>query len=199
MNSLHVYSISAARRLASVRLISVVALQSALLSLCAHGASPVIYSFAGSTGDGANPHRAVVINASGTLYGTTVYGGSSTNCTGGCGTVYKLVPGTGGTWTESVLHNFAGTTTDGAQPDGDLILSGTSLYGTTSIGGVSTNDGTVFQEKNSSGTWTESVLYSFAGGTGTETARSRASFSTVASSTEPPSMEVVPATGPYIH
>jgi|HubBroStandDraft_1064217.scaffolds.fasta_scaffold09217_1 uncharacterized repeat protein (TIGR03803 family) len=81
-----------ASRLACIRLASVLALQSALLTLCAQ--SPVIYSFAGSTGDGANPHRAVVINASGALYGTTVYGGSSND-----GIVYKLVPGSG-TWTE---------------------------------------------------------------------------------------------------
>lgn len=157
MSSLRLYSIIAASGLACIRPICVLALQSAVFALYAQ--SPVIYSFAGSTGDGANPHRAVAISGGGTLYGTTVYGGTSND-----GVIYKLAP-SGGSWTESVLHNFAGTTADGAEPDGDLLLNGTSLYGTTSIGGTS-NDGTVFQEKNSSGTWTESVLYSFTGSGG---------------------------------
>ncbi|MGO4879240.1 MAG: choice-of-anchor tandem repeat GloVer-containing protein [Bryobacteraceae bacterium] len=157
MKGLRVSSISAASVLACVRLASTLAIESALTTLCAQ--SPVIYSFTGSTTDGANPHRAVVINAGGTLYGTTVYGGSSND-----GVVYKLVPSSG-TWTETVLHSFAGATSDGSAPDGDLVLSGTSIYGTTSAGG-SSSDGTVFQEKNSSGIWTESILYNFAGGTG---------------------------------
>jgi uncharacterized repeat protein (TIGR03803 family) len=157
MISLRVPSISATSALACVRLASILALQSALLTLCAQ--SPVIYSFTGSTTDGSNPDRAVVINAGGTLYGTTVCGGAS-----GDGVVYKLVPASG-TWTETVLHSFAGGTGDGSEPDGDLVLSGTSLYGATSLAG-SGGDGTVFQEKNSSGTLAESVLYNFAGGTG---------------------------------
>ena len=122
MVNLRAYPISAASGLACVRLVSILALQSAMLTLCAQ--SPVIYSFTGSN---------------------------------------KLVPGS--SWTETVLHNFAGTTADGAEPDGDLVLSGSTLYGTTAIGGAS-NDGTVFQEAYSSGTWTESVLYNFTGSGG---------------------------------
>ena len=124
--------------------------------LCA--ASPVIYNFQGGTTDGANPKRAVVVGSGGTLYGTTVYGGSSNDRT-----VFSLTPGT--SWTENVLYSFAGGS-DGAEPDGALVLSGTSLYGTTSIGGAGsgTGYGTVFRLKNSSGIWSESVLYSFTGG-----------------------------------
>lgn len=154
MYSLRNQSNFAASTLACVRLVSVLALQSALLTLCAQ-TSPVIYSFTGSTTDGANPHRAVAISSNGTLYGTTVYGGPAN-----MGTVYKLLPGSSNTWTESVLHFFAGT--DGGEPDGDLILIGSNLYGTASIGGVS-NAGTVFEEANSKNVWTESTLYNFAG------------------------------------
>ena len=61
-----------------------------------------------------------------------------------------------------ILHSFAGATTDGADPAGRLTLDGAgNLYGTTPGGGAH-GDGTVF-EISASGT--ESVLYSFAGGT----------------------------------
>jgi uncharacterized repeat protein (TIGR03803 family) len=127
------------------------------LSLCA--TSPVIYNFQGGTSDGANPKRSVVVGTNGTLYGTTVYGGSN-----GDGTVFSLVP-PGTSWTETVLYSFAGGS-DGSEPDGTLVVNGSSLYGTTSIGGagMGTGYGTVFRLKYSLGTWTESVLYSFTGG-----------------------------------
>ncbi|MGO4885825.1 MAG: choice-of-anchor tandem repeat GloVer-containing protein [Bryobacteraceae bacterium] len=116
-----------------------------------------IYSF-GASPDGANPHRAVAITSGGTLYGTTVYGGSS-----GDGTIYELVPGGGGSWTESVIHSFTETSGDGGEPDGDLYWNGTAIYGTTSIGGTS-SDGTVFRAKETSGVWSETPIYTFTGG-----------------------------------
>ena len=53
------------------------------------GAEAVLYSFQGGS-DGAYPTSALV-DADGTLYGTTESGGS-TNCSGGCGTVFSYVP-----------------------------------------------------------------------------------------------------------
>jgi uncharacterized repeat protein (TIGR03803 family) len=156
MDSLRVFSLSAASGLACIRLVSALALQSALLTLCAQ--SPVIYNFTGPTSDGANPHCAPLIDSSGRLFGTTVYGGTDND-----GVFYKLTPGT--PWTETILHNFAGATSDGSAPDGDLLLAAGNIYGTTSAGG-SHSAGTVFEMKNSSGTWSESILYNFAGGTG---------------------------------
>jgi uncharacterized repeat protein (TIGR03803 family) len=156
MISLRVFSLSAASGLACVRLVSVLALQAALLTLCAQ--SPVIYNFTGLTTDGSNPHCAPLIDSSGRLFGTTVYGGTDND-----GVFYKLTPGT--PWTETILHNFAGATSDGSAPDGDLLLAAGNIYGTTSAGG-SHSAGTVFEMKNSSGTWSESILYNFAGGTG---------------------------------
>jgi uncharacterized repeat protein (TIGR03803 family) len=136
-----------------VRLVSVVAL-GALTLLRAQ--SPVIYSFAGSP-DGASPKRSVIVSGT-SLYGVTPFGGS------GDGTVYELTS-SGGSWAESVLYSFAGGTSDGSEPDGNLLLSGGSLYGTTSVGGTS-GYGTAFRLKNSSGAWTETVIHNFAGGTG---------------------------------
>jgi hypothetical protein len=62
-----------------------------------------------------------------------------------------------------VIYSFGGDP-DGANPKRSVTLSGSSLCGTTVYGG--TGDGTVFQLLSSSGSWSETVLYSFAGGTG---------------------------------
>ena len=67
-------------------------------------------------------------------------------------------------WTETILYNFAGGN-DGSQPWGGLIFdSAGNLYGTTYLGGTS-NAGTVYElTPGKGGAWTETVLYSFAGG-----------------------------------
>jgi len=121
----------------------------------------VLYSFTGSPTDGANPEAGVIRDTAGNLYGTTYYGGASSNCKQGCGTVFKVTA----SGTETVLHNFTGYQTgDGALPYGGLILdTAGNLYGTTRAGGAysnCTNCGTVFKVTPSG---TETVLYSFAG------------------------------------
>lgn len=68
--------------------------------------------------------------------------------------------------TESVLYSFQGGL-DGAQPVAGLIDKAGNLFGTTGFGG-STGSGTVFELSPPStpgGSWTETVLYSFQGGT----------------------------------
>lgn len=112
-----------------------------------------IYSFTGAT-DGANPWAAVLVDAAGNIYGTTVQGGSA-----GYGTVFKVDSG----GKETVLHSFVGS--DGDQPEGALIRdawdAAGNIYGTTVYGGCC-KDGTVFK-LDSSGKQT--VLHSFTGGT----------------------------------
>ncbi len=75
--------------------------------------------------------------------------------------VFKLVPHSDGSWTESVLHSFNGGT-DGANPQAGLTLDAAgNLYGTTYDGGANSY-GTVFKlTPNPGGSWAESVLYSF--------------------------------------
>jgi len=80
----------------------------------------------------------------GNFYGATQIGGASTNCSYGCGTIFKITPG--GTLT--TLHSFDGT--DGEYPYGVLVqATNGNFYGTTQYGGVSTNCsygcGTIFQ------------------------------------------------------
>ena len=117
----------------------------------------VLYSFTGSGGDGAFPAAGLIIDASGNLYGTTVRGGPSDN-----GTVFELV-NSSGTYTEKVLYSFTGSDGDGANPEAGLIMDASgNLYGTTASAGAS-DSGTVFELVNSSGTYTEKVLYSFTG------------------------------------
>ena len=75
--------------------------------------------------NGQAPDAPVILDQSGNLYGTTVYGGPLQ-----AGLVYQLVPGGGG-WTQNVLHSFLGGS-DGANPYGGLVRDAAgNLYGTT--------------------------------------------------------------------
>jgi uncharacterized repeat protein (TIGR03803 family) len=126
----------------------------------------VLHTFTGGS-DGANPYAGLIFDAAGNLYGTTQDGGDSTSCPFvGCGIAFKLAPKPDGTWTESVLYSFAGGA-DGGGSNGALIFDAAgNLYGTTVDGGAD-NSGVVFKlTPNSDGTWTESVLHSFAGADG---------------------------------
>lgn len=126
--------------------------------LLAADVEKVLYSFTSS--DGSVPYPALIFDAKGNLYGTTLVGGAS-----GAGTVFELTP-SNGKWTEKVLYSFNGQ--DGAEPVASLIFDAKgNLYGTTSGGGAN-GAGTVFELTSSKGTWTEKMLYSFNGQDGAE-------------------------------
>ena len=57
------------------------------------GIETVLYSFCSKSGcpDGAAPSGGLIMDSEGNLYGTTADGGIR-NCSGGCGTVFKLTP-----------------------------------------------------------------------------------------------------------
>jgi uncharacterized repeat protein (TIGR03803 family) len=118
----------------------------------------VLHSFTGGA-DGQLPRAGLVFGA-GNLYGTTVLGGGSAVCTGGCGVVFKLAPNSGGSWTESVLHSFSWV--DGATPYDALVFDAAgNLYGTTGGGGTG-GSGTVFKlAPKPDGSWREIVLHNF--------------------------------------
>jgi len=87
----------------------------------------VLHRFVGGTSSG-QPSAPVTLDRSGNIYGETGQQGSS------YGTVYRLAPKTGGGYAFRLLLNFNGT--DGANPEGGVILGpGGTIYGTTIYGG----------------------------------------------------------------
>jgi uncharacterized repeat protein (TIGR03803 family) len=125
----------------------------------------VLYNFCSTANcaDGEIPYAGLIFDSAGNLFGTTYGGGSC------CGTVFELIPGDAGKWTEKVLHRFTvdSRTHDGVSPGfGGLIFDKAgNLYGTTSYGGRCVEDygcGTVFKlTRHAKGRWTEKVLYPF--------------------------------------
>jgi len=65
-----------------------------------------LHTFVGGV-DGASPQSVLAFDRAGNLYGTTTNGGVHR------GTVYELIPGANGTWSERILHLFAGDGVDG--------------------------------------------------------------------------------------
>jgi uncharacterized repeat protein (TIGR03803 family) len=122
----------------------------------------LLFSFAGLSGDGANPFgfdAGLLRDSEGNLYGTTYVGGTTVGNCDMCGTIFKMDP----TGKETVLYYFTGTGGDGANPQAGLIMdSAGNLYGTTAGGGTA-GYGTVFKLDT---TGHESVLHSFGVATG---------------------------------
>lgn len=122
------------------------------------GNENVIYRFSGA--DGSNP-AAGLIAFQGSFYGTTIAGGASNACGGGCGTIFKL---SRNGKAETVLHSFTGGS-DGAEPAAGLVRMAGAFYGTTQFGGTmkhlcTSGCGTVFKVRTSGD---ESVVYRFKG------------------------------------
>ncbi len=92
----------------------------------------------GTNSDGSGPGE--LLSSGATLYGTTYEGGS-----GGNGTVFKInTNGTGFTVLKTFSATIGGTNSDGANPDGGLVLGGGTLFGTARYGGGA-GSGTVFR------------------------------------------------------
>ncbi|MGB6386422.1 MAG: choice-of-anchor tandem repeat GloVer-containing protein [Terriglobales bacterium] len=129
----------------------------------------ILYTFCPSgfgCADGAIPNSPLTSDGKGNLYGATIIGGDAGQLCG-CGTVFELSPNGSGGWNETVLYSFAGEAGGGAWPTGPLMFdSAGNLYGTALIDGTNGN-GVVFElSPGSAGaSWTETILYSFAGGT----------------------------------
>jgi uncharacterized repeat protein (TIGR03803 family) len=122
-------------------------------STCTDGKGPHGLSYAGAAG-GSD------YDGSSLLFGFTSSGGSTSNK----GAVYALQL-SGGTWSEKVLHGFAGGTSDGAGPVGSPWIDGSNnIFGTTSSGG-SQGKGTAFELTPGmnlwTDPWTETILYNF--------------------------------------
>jgi uncharacterized repeat protein (TIGR03803 family) len=104
----------------------------------AHGSSTIatLATFNGT--NGTDPLGSLVLDGSGNQYGATYQGGAAND-----GTVFELPAGSS---TIATLASFNGT--NGAEPNGGVILDGSgNLDGTTDVGGAS-GDGTVFELVN---------------------------------------------------
>src|SRR2546426_1043724 len=100
----------------------------------------IIHSFAGGIYDGNRPNNSLVTDGS-VFYGTTGNGGTYNK-----GTIYTINPDGSGF---SLLRSFSGSVDDGAG-QGELTLTGSTLYGTTGDGGAF-NKGVIYK-MNTNGT-----------------------------------------------
>lgn len=101
-------------------------------------AETILHTFGLDGIDGNFPLSGLIFDASGNLYGSTGYGGTSL-----FGTVFELSPGTS-SWAEEILANF--DSSNGYEgPHGDLIIDHSgNLFGTSASGGAG-NAGIVFE------------------------------------------------------
>ena len=116
-----------------------------------------LYKFTGGV-DGGIPVAGLAFDQEGNLYGTTNYGGNTTNqyCgdgVGGCGVVYELTPSNSNgttTWTESVLYTFTDGSDGGHPASTPYVDQAGNIYVTSPYGGDqygNSGNGTVFELK----------------------------------------------------
>ena len=118
-----------------------------------------VYDFTGGA-DGSIPDGQLIIDRSGSLYGTTSSGGRDAG-----GTAFEITPDNGG-WSFSTLYGFFCVPWLG--PCGGsaakVVMDGAgNLYGTTVYGGAYER-GSVFKLTPSSGGWSYKSLHDFTGG-----------------------------------
>ncbi len=110
--------------------------------------------------DGQTPDGGLAMDASGNLYGVTVYGGAHDT-----GMVFKLT-NSGGHWNETVLYDFPDCSV-GCLPGGTLVFDKAgSLYGEASggLGDCGETCGVVFKmSPHKGGKWKYGVLHKFTG------------------------------------
>jgi uncharacterized repeat protein (TIGR03803 family) len=163
------------KKIASLRSTLPLVIIAALLLTCSAvvfcQTETVLYNF-NLANTGVYPNE-LIFDGAGNLYGTAI-GSNAGNCaTNGatCGVVFELMPTSNG-WQYTVLYTFTGGS-DGGSPYAGLVFdSAGNLYGTTYEGGVNNcirgnvtyGCGVVFKLSPGSQGWTESVSYTFTGG-----------------------------------
>jgi uncharacterized repeat protein (TIGR03803 family) len=133
----------------------------------------VLYSFQGGSTGLSHAIGRIVLDGASNLYGATQVGP-------GQGSVYQLARPAklGDAWTETILYTFQGKPlNDGQVPSGGLLVDKRgNLYGVTGYGGaggcillgILSGCGAVYElspPAQKGGAWTETILYSFQGGT----------------------------------
>jgi hypothetical protein len=118
----------------------------------------VLALFVGPPEQGHAP-QSLVLDPTGVIYAALLSGGTDNN-----GQIVQLAPPASGTglWTTTVLLNFTRGkgAAGGVYPNWITETAPGTLTGTTGGGGAN-KAGTFFRLSNSTGTWAETVLYSF--------------------------------------
>jgi uncharacterized repeat protein (TIGR03803 family) len=118
----------------------------------------VLHAFTGGADGASGSAGRLILDKEGNLYGVATTGGAN-----GQGVVFRLTRSASGHSLLQTLYAFKG------QPDAGFPYGGLTfdtlgnLYGTTYYDGKN-NLGAVYELTNSSGSWSEKVLYSFEGG-----------------------------------
>lgn len=115
-----------------------------------------LYSFPNKSQTSVSPQD-LVFGSDGDLYGTTFEGGGGELC---CGTVFKLSFASG-QWTEANLYVFSPQIDAYEVNNGIVFGSAGQIYGTTTIGGATGVNGTVFEITPAGSKWKETNLYGF--------------------------------------
>jgi uncharacterized repeat protein (TIGR03803 family) len=120
----------------------------------------VLHTFTGGADGAVGSLGPLLVDKSGNIFGIAELAGDP-SCQ--CGTVFKLAL-VGGKWKFKTLDAFKGVPNAGSPYGGVIADNKGNLYGTTYYGGAN-GAGSVFKLTKSAGKFTESVLYSFTGGT----------------------------------
>jgi len=125
----------------------------------------VLHQFTGKR-DGDYPYTTPIFDQAGNLYATAAGAGAY-----GCGTVFKMTPGSNNHWTFRVIHQFmdkpACSPWVGLTPDATGAYYGTTRNAGNFCTQGSKDCGTVFQlTPTSGGGWTYKVIHLFSGGKG---------------------------------
>jgi uncharacterized repeat protein (TIGR03803 family) len=117
----------------------------------------ILHSFNGPT-DGLTANGPLILDAKGNLYGTAQNGGTFVGDSLYGGTAFMMSPGSGGSWTFSVLHRF-NCQVDGCAPGAPIMDASGSLYGT--ISGFRAGVGAVIYKLSpaANGGWTETMIF----------------------------------------
>jgi uncharacterized repeat protein (TIGR03803 family) len=156
--------------------ISMLLVIAATCSVVAAQTFSVIHNFTGGA-DGNYPAATMLLDSDGRLYGSTEMGGiyNQVCVGGGCGIVFRMTS-SGPDWILLPLYSFPGVLSNGIAPSAPLTFaSDGSIYGTTNNGGSANcfeGCGTVFHLtpplnpcRTTLCPWTETIIYSFQGGT----------------------------------
>jgi uncharacterized repeat protein (TIGR03803 family) len=119
----------------------------------------VLHTFTGGADGAVGSLGPLLVDKAGNVFGVSEVGGDP-SCQ--CGTVFKLTS-VSGKWNFKTLDAFKGIPQAGFPYGGVIADSKGNLYGTTYYGGAN-GAGSVFKLTKSAGKFTESVLYSFTGG-----------------------------------